>query len=259
MILTVLPAATMAGSGTAPTVIKQTEWKVLGQMNRVRARHGLKPLRMAMRVRLTARDRSRDMRNRNYFDHESPTGLNAARMMNRRGVNYSLWSENIAWTGHVSLAGSADDIVRAWMGSAGHRRTLLSRDFNYVGVGLARSGNQTWYTTVFVRQRDHTAPIAGMRAVETGLAVSSGSAGARPVTVRWWGRDKVLQLNTAGIRSFKVQYRPVGGKWRVVRRGTRAHSLTMTLAEGQHQFRVRAVDRNGNVGKWKRPLTVTVH
>jgi hypothetical protein len=33
----------------------------------------------------------------------------------------------------------------------------------------------------------------------------------------------------------------------------------MTLTDGRHRFRVRAVDKAGNVGSWRRPVTVTVN
>jgi hypothetical protein len=138
---------------------------------------------------------------------------------------------------------------------------MLSNDFNYVGIGVARSNGVAYFTTIFLLQRDHTAPRSGMVASASGISVAATAAGTRSVTVRWWGRDPLLQRNHAGIRSFTVQHKRVGGTtgWQTVRSKTLTHSLTMTLTAGRHKFRVRAVDKRGNVGNWRRPVVVSVN
>ncbi len=151
--------------------------------------------------------------------------------------------------------------MNGWKNSAGHNQSILSNTYNYVGIGVARTDNVAYFTTIFLLQEDHTAPKSGMVAAASGISVAATAAGARPVTVRWWGRDPMLQRNHSGIRSFTVQHKRVGGSagWRTVKGKTLAHSMTMTLTKGKHRFRVRAVDRAGNVGNWRRPVTVTVN
>jgi hypothetical protein len=257
MILSLLPAATL-GYNQPPKELKQAEWQVLSLMNHYRANRGLRPLRMANRVHLVARDRSRDMRNKGYFAHGSPTGESAGTLLHKRGVRHFGWGENIGWISFLGWDQTTRGMVDAWKGSSGHNRLLLTRDYNYVGIGIAKTKTSAYYTIVFVKQNDHTAPASGMVASSTGLSVASAEGGRRSVTVRWWGRDRLLQHSTAGIRGFTVQKRTRNG-WQTLRRNTLTHSLTANLAEGTHKFRVRAVDKRGNKGNWRRQLTVTVY
>ncbi|RKY16109.1 MAG: hypothetical protein DRQ55_18705 [Planctomycetota bacterium] len=256
MLLTLLPAATAMAS--TPPDVRAAEWKVLAQMNQFRANNGLKPLRMATRVRLVARDRSRSMKSLNYFDHVSPGGATAATLMNRRGVKYAFWGENIGWTKYMGEMEGAKWMVNWWKNSPGHRRNMLNKGFNYVGIGIAKDGPKLLYTMVLVNQRDHTPPKAGLVSSHSGISLSTAGS-ARNVTVRWRGKDRPLATRTAGLRGFTVTYKRGAGNWHVLRKGTKARQLTKALAKGTHSFRVRAVDNKGNKGSWMRPLVVTVH
>ena len=84
--------------------------------------------------------------------------------------------------------------------------------------------------------------------------------GKRRVTIRWWGRDPKIASGHSGIRGFVLQHKRVGGKkgWQTIKKNTLTHRLTLTVTKGRHKFRVRAVDKAGNVGKWHRPLLVHV-
>lgn len=259
MTLSLLPAATLGSSGP-PQVVKHGEWKALAAINHLRENRGLKPLRMAFRVREVARDRSRDMRQYDYFSHASPSGRDAATLLSRYKVSYMAGSENIGWVSFMGTwENTAEAMVKAWFDSSGHRANLLSQDYNYVGIGAARSGNAVYWTAIFVRQKDHTAPKAGMIASTTGLSLASNDAGKRSVTISWWGHDRALQRHTSGLKGFIVQKRKPDGTWRTLRYMTRTRSMTMRLQEGTHKFRVRAVDNRGNKSGWRHPLKVTVY
>ena len=259
MTLSLLPAATL-GYNEPPEVVKQGEWKALGAVNKLRTDRGLKPLRMAYNVRLVARDRSRDMRKYDYFSHSSPSGRDAAMLLGQRNVRYMSGSENIGWISYMGTwEKTAKAMVKAWFGSSGHRANLLSREYNYVGIGAARDGNAVYWTAIFVRQKDHTAPTTGLIASTTGMSLASDWTGKRDVTIRWWGHDRALQRHTSGLKGFIVQKKKVDGTWRTLRYLTKTRSLTMQLKEGTHKFRVRAVDKRGNKSPWKKTLRVTVH
>ena len=49
-------------------------------------------------------------------------------------------AENIAY-GNVS----AEEMMKKWMSSSGHRANILDPKLAYVGVGAARSGDGNWY------------------------------------------------------------------------------------------------------------------
>jgi uncharacterized protein YkwD len=258
MLLTLLPAATAMAEPEAPPAVRAAEWQVLAEVNRFRANHGLKPLRMAGGVRMVARERSRSMKNEQYFAHSSPAGVDAGDLLRRRSVQNHFWGENIGWVKYVNLDDGPSAMIDWWKDSPGHRWNMLYKDYNYAGVGIAKDGAETFYTIVFANQRDHTPPVAGLVSSETGIAVAATS-GPRPVTVRWWGKDRPLATGTAGLRGFSVQYRRANGEWRTLRSLTTSRQLTTELTRGSHQFRVRATDKKGNRGSWMRPLTVTVN
>ncbi len=259
MLLALLPATAMADD--APTPARQAEWKALSEINHYRASRGLAPLRMAQQARFVAQQRSSEMRDYGILSHTSPTGSHASTLLDRRGVQYQAGAENIGRVTFLDWDNAIDGVMYGWKNSSAHRASVLSDDFNYVGIGVARSNNVAYFTAIFLLQRDHTAPKSGMVASASGITVAASPAGVQRVTVRWWGRDPILQRNHAGIRSFTVQHRRVGGSkgWQTVRPSTLTRSLTMTLTEGRHQFRVRAVDKAGNVGNWRRPVTVNVN
>jgi uncharacterized protein YkwD len=109
-------------------------------VNRERARRGLRRLRENRRLSLAARRHARDMALRNYFSHQSLSGATFLDRIRRtgylRGASYWTVGENIAW-GEGRLA-SPREIVRAWMGSPGHRANILARRFRNIGLGVAR-------------------------------------------------------------------------------------------------------------------------
>jgi hypothetical protein len=253
MLVTLLPAATFAGS-TAPDAVKSAEWRVLSQMNQVRRNQGLHPLLMAGRVRVVARDRSRSMRAGSYFSHVSPSGQTAGSMLAGRDISHAFWGEAIGWTQYMNLHEGAKWMVDWWKNSPTHRRLMLRRDFNYAGIGIARDGHRTLWTIVFVNQPDHTPPIAGL----IGPASRTVATATNQVTVRWWGRDRILSTRTAGLQSFSIQRKTPRGLWIPVLRNTTRRSVTVNLGSGEHYFRLRATDRRGNQGNWRPPLKVVV-
>jgi uncharacterized protein YkwD len=62
-----------------------------------------------------------------YFGHQSRVSV--ARRFRRAGEALAM---------HYGTAVSARWAVRAWMRSSGHRRILLSRGYNWIGVSAVR-------------------------------------------------------------------------------------------------------------------------
>jgi len=124
-------------------------------LNRVRADHGLPPLRLNAKLSRVAGQHSRDMVRRRYFAHDSRNGRSPfARMLAAHYVprNASWWlGENIGWGG--GWLGQPIAMVRAWMHSPPHRANILSRHFRDIGIGIAAGapvgGSGATYTTDF--------------------------------------------------------------------------------------------------------------
>jgi uncharacterized protein YkwD len=119
---------------TAPTTLKQASRAVLCLVNSERASRGLAPLRTSPRLRRSARSHSRDMVVRHYFSHVSLGGADARQRILRAGYPDAKLGETIAW-GAEGFA-TPTELVRSFMQSAAHRRTLLDPVYRDVGVGL---------------------------------------------------------------------------------------------------------------------------
>lgn len=107
-------------------------------INRERSKQGLRALRSNGKLALAARRHSSDMARNDYFGHDSRDGSRFSARIARTGwmKGRSGWTvgENLAW-GSGNLA-TPRAIVRAWMGSPGHRRNILQPRFRLIGIGI---------------------------------------------------------------------------------------------------------------------------
>jgi uncharacterized YkwD family protein len=122
--------------------LSQFEKQVVNLTNKERTKRGLSPLKIDTTLSKMARDKSADMRDHNYFSHQSPTYGSPFDMMKKYGISYTTAGENIA-------AGqkSPEDVVNAWMNSEGHRANILNPNYTYIGVGYVKGGSYGSYWT----------------------------------------------------------------------------------------------------------------
>lgn len=150
----VASVAATADQVPAKGALRTASRETLCLLNRERAKHGMRPLRLNKKLSRASARHSRQMVHRRYFDH----GNFVARIVNARYVTRrQAWSlgENIAWgTGTLS---TPEQTVRAWMNSPGHRANILNRRFRDIGIGIAlgapaavhASSGAATYTTDF--------------------------------------------------------------------------------------------------------------
>ncbi|BBH21729.1 hypothetical protein Back11_30740 [Paenibacillus baekrokdamisoli] len=126
-------AGTSAGSGSIET-------QVLQLVNAERAKAGLKALTMNASLSKVASTKASDMRDNNYFSHDSPSYGSPFDMMKKFGISFSYAGENIA-------AGQQDAqaVMTAWMNSPGHRANIMSPNFTEMGLGYSPGGNMSPY------------------------------------------------------------------------------------------------------------------
>lgn len=121
------------------------EKKMLSLINSERKKAGLSPLKVDMRLVSISRQKSKDMIDKNYFGHTSPTYGTPFEVLKKNGVNYRFAGENLA---------GAPDVVSAHnslMKSPGHRANILNPNYNYVGIGIVDGGPYgKMYTQTFV-------------------------------------------------------------------------------------------------------------
>lgn len=127
--------------------LNQNEQKVVELVNQERTKRGLLPLTISTKVSQFAREKAEDMRDKNYFDHHSPTYGDPCDHMKNSGVNYSYCGENIA-------AGqqTPEEVMNAWMSDAGHRDNILSPKYKYIGVGYVDGNDTNQYKTYWTQQ-----------------------------------------------------------------------------------------------------------
>lgn len=124
--------------------VSSVESEVLRLVNIERQKNGLSPLKMSTELSNVARKKSQDMADKNYFSHTSPTYGSPFDMMKQFGIKYTAAGENIA-KGYAS----AEDVMKGWMNSEGHRANILSSKFGTLGVGYVNKGGTTYWTQMF--------------------------------------------------------------------------------------------------------------
>lgn len=126
--------------------LSSLESAALRMLNEDRARNGLAALPVDPELSRIARIKSEDMRDNNYFAHESPTYGRVSDMLRRFGYSFQGAGENIAH--HATVEKSQ----AAFMSSDGHRRNVLSTAWTKVGIGVCYDRNGFVYVTqIFAR------------------------------------------------------------------------------------------------------------
>jgi uncharacterized protein YkwD len=112
-----------------------TERKVVRLVNRIRASHGLRRLRVSAGLARAASDHTGDILRADYFSHSSSDGTPMPTRV-RRYTRAQWVGETIAVASRGR--GLARLVVRMWMASPGHRAVLLAPAGRRIGVGTAR-------------------------------------------------------------------------------------------------------------------------
>ncbi len=139
-------------AGAHPLQEELTGSEVLRLTNVTRSEHGAPELKESFLLNAVAAERAKDMFEKQYFDHVSPTGEKAADIAQKVGYRYKELGENIASGSFLTN----QKIINGWMQSPGHRKSLLSGQFEEIGVAVAKGrmeGYETWIAVqVFGRQ-----------------------------------------------------------------------------------------------------------
>jgi uncharacterized YkwD family protein len=121
--------------------------EVFTLINNARKENGLTPYKLDGLTVITAKQKSNDMVEKNYFSHTSPTYGSPFEMLKKAGVSYKSAGENIA--GNPSIKGA----VNSWLASTNHRANILSPNYNYIGIGVTRSNTYGYViVTMFIQK-----------------------------------------------------------------------------------------------------------
>lgn len=119
------------GTTTAASDSSAYVKEVVSLVNAERAKAGLAPLKALDSLNKVAAAKATDMRSNNYFSHTSPTYGSPFDMMKSFGVSFGYAGENIAMGQKTP-----QEVMTAWMNSAGHKANILSKNFDSIGVGF---------------------------------------------------------------------------------------------------------------------------
>lgn len=87
--------------------------------------------------------RIKDMFDKEYFEHKSPSGVGASDIAYDVGYEFILIGENIA----LGNFGGDEALVQAWMDSPGHRANILNSRYTEIGIAAERGlykGKKVW-------------------------------------------------------------------------------------------------------------------
>lgn len=112
-------------------------------VNLERGKYGCAPLRIDRRLTRSARAHSSEMAGSGELSHDSPNGGSPWDRMETAGYGDG-GAENIG-RGYTS----ADEAVRSWMATSGHRHNILNCKLTATGVGAVDGPIGPWWTQDF--------------------------------------------------------------------------------------------------------------
>ena len=138
LCVTLLPAtpAEAADARTAGEIRNRVEYLI----NRDRARHGLRRLRVSSRMQFYATDHAARMSSAGTIFHDV-SGLTYEVLRSA-----TAWGENVGMTASTDAARAAH---RMFMNSPGHRANVLHRRWTHMGIGIVKRNGTTYIVERF--------------------------------------------------------------------------------------------------------------
>jgi uncharacterized protein YkwD len=143
-------------------VLRQTEKAVFDLVNEKRDVFGIKKLIWNDAIFNLERYKSKDMADRNYFDHKNPEGEVFGDILKKNKIFYIASAEDIYMLGNITsdqnLTDSVENVVEGWLNSPGHRVPILDRDEIYsdAGVGVYCENNICYFSMGFAEIETET-------------------------------------------------------------------------------------------------------
>jgi hypothetical protein len=165
MAAALLVWAPQPATGWDQSAAEATLWQLL---NGDRTNNGLPPLVQHGTLVSLARWRSKDMVDRDYFNHVIlGTNYQVYHWYDTNGLSWSSGGENIGYNNGFSDADSPVKINEGFMASAGHRANILNTAWSHGGVGAYGADGVFWgtkvrnirmYTELFIKLKSAPAP-----------------------------------------------------------------------------------------------------
>ena len=154
----------IGGEDDVPTSPEAAEARLVELINRDRARHGLRPLKVDERVAEVARAHSEEMSETGVVAHVSPNTGSASDRVQAADLRTPIVLENVA------RAYSVIEAHEGLMNSPGHRASILHDAVTHVGVGVVLGEHiagrrELFVSQVFIRRGVPTDPRVATEAI----------------------------------------------------------------------------------------------
>ncbi len=145
--LPVVPETPEEAPGVTPEVQDQAYaygLRITELVNEHRVAAGLAPVKYSAKISKAAQVRAVEIEK--SFSHTRPDGRYFSTVFAEHGISYRYSGENIAWGQK-----SPEEVVTAWMNSAGHRANILNAKFTELGVGYRQNARGVnYFTQLFI-------------------------------------------------------------------------------------------------------------
>lgn len=136
-----LDDASVTGCDGQPVHLSGAQAELMRLHNEARKDQGLTMFCVSRPLTRAASAHSRDMLEREYYDHDSPDGRTPAQRVEATGYAYSTMAENIHMR-EISYPNEPtqkdlEQVFEDWMDSPGHRANLLNPELREIGIGAA--------------------------------------------------------------------------------------------------------------------------
>jgi uncharacterized protein YkwD len=150
LVLSLVVLVMVAGTTWAAEkfTISSEEQAILDATNKEREKENLLPVKPNEKLFRAAREHSANMARQQKMEHilDEKTPVDRVRAA---GYVHSQLGENIA-----SGQRRPEDAVAAWMKSEAHKKTLLTKEYTEIGIGIAKDEKgKLYYTQVFATPR----------------------------------------------------------------------------------------------------------
>lgn len=147
----------------SPQVDAAAEAQMVALINQARAQHGLQPLAVDDRLTQAARKHTELMVRNNSLSHQFPGEPPPQTRVSNEGLPSDAEAENVVLD--QTVAGGHDSLMR----SPPHRANILDPDYNAIGVGALRSGDNLWVTEDFARRLPQLSESQAEATVQTAI------------------------------------------------------------------------------------------
>ncbi|MFR3686312.1 MAG: MucBP domain-containing protein [Enterococcus sp.] len=123
---------------------------ILAKVNELRASAGVAPVFQVALLDNAATIRSQELESN--FDHIRPNGSAFFTVLDQVGISYGQTGENIADRNTSERDGNklGLQLYNQWLGSAGHKATMLSSRFTKIGIGVYVVRNEVYAAQLFI-------------------------------------------------------------------------------------------------------------